>query len=554
VLAVGLDAVEPTFLDRLLAEGALPALRRLRAASAAAHLVTARPYRSEFAWTEFVTGRTADDLGYWSTIQFDPASYQCIVAGAAPEEPFYALGDQRRVIALDVPHSRLSGRVEGAQVIGWGAHDPQHPHCSRPAGLLADLEREHGRHPGFAIEYAGSWNQPRYLTDVASAMVEGAGRRVGVVESLMARVPDWDLAVLAMGEAHETGHQMWHGIDPRSPLHDAPSAPTAAASIRAIHQCLDTTIGRILDRVPPDTTVIVFSVKGMTYGDAEVFAPVLVPELLHRLEFGSSWLRSPPTGPGGRILGPVIPDSTTRPFPVVRAAFAADPWSRVKRSARTRFPSGVERSRRWRAAPPRPRPEGRVPAILDDVALSDVAPSPRPVDSWNPAWWYRSRWPRMRAFVIPSFSDVHIRINVAGRERFGRVPPTEFDSVCDEVEREVRACTDPRTGRGVVGSVTRLRRGDRLRPGGPGADLVIESEGAVDVVSHPRAGTIGPFPFPRTGSHTPTGFAWISGPGIEPADLGSRAAVDLPATVLALLGLPGPEQSAGRPMVPAPTR
>jgi len=72
---------------------------------------------------------------------------------------------------------------------------------------------------------------------------------------------------------------------------------------------------------------------------------------------------------------------------------------------------------------------------------------------------------------------------------------------------------------------------------GPGADLVAECAAPTDVLTHPDAGTIGPFPYPRVGSHTTHGFAWFSGPEIEPRALGTRPAVDLPPTLLQLLGV-----------------
>jgi predicted AlkP superfamily phosphohydrolase/phosphomutase len=285
VLAIGLDAVERSFVEPLLEQGELPHLRRLRDSSAVADLETGAPYRSEYPWTEFLSGRSANTLRYWSTLTFDPIEYRCEVVGAAPVKPFYALGAERRVIALDVPHSRLSSELQGAQVIGWGAHDPQFPRCSRPAGLLAELEGEHGHHPGIAIEYAGSWHQPEFLDEFALALLDGLDRRVGVVRSLIERVPDWDLLVLAMGEAHTAGHEMWHGVDSRSPLHDAPTARLASKHLHAIHRAIDRSIGEIVSSVPPATTVVVFSVKGMEAADVDIVASALAPELFHRITF-----------------------------------------------------------------------------------------------------------------------------------------------------------------------------------------------------------------------------------------------------------------------------
>jgi predicted AlkP superfamily phosphohydrolase/phosphomutase len=550
VLAIGLDSVEREYVDRLVDDGELPELRRLRDRSATARLEVERPYRSEFAWTQFVSGTTAETLGYWSTLSFDPVGYRCVVAGAAAAAPFYALGAQRRVIALDVPHSRLHHDVEGAQVIGWGAHDPQYPRSSRPVGLLAAIEGEHGEHPGIPIEYTGGWNQPRFLDRFAGLLLEGTRRRVAVVNALMAHVPDWDLFVIGIGDAHTAAHHMWHGVDDRSPLHSAPTAVLAGDRLRAIHRALDRSIGEIVSGTPPDTRVVVFSVKGMGPADVDVVSSALVPELLNRITFGRSLLQSPRSSTGP-IVGPVIvPDEAMRPDRFVWQHFADSGRDRFARWARRRWPRAARLARRLarRRRPPR-HTAPTVGPVFDDVPIEELEPVPSSLDRWHPECWFRDYWPRMRAFVIPSFSDLHIRINLRGRERAGLVAREDYERACDEIEAILRACTNARTGRPVFSRSTRIRARDPFAAVGPSADLVVECAEPTDVLEHPRAGVIGPFPFPRVGAHTSHGFAWISGPDVAPHDLGAHPAIDLPATVLDMLGIDPAGRCEGQPML-----
>jgi predicted AlkP superfamily phosphohydrolase/phosphomutase len=550
VVAIGLDAVERSLVERLLDDGELPHLRALRDRSAVARLTTDRPYRSEYPWTEFVTGRSASALRYWSTLTFDPNEYHCDIVGAAPADPFYALGSTRHVIALDVPHSRLSSGVQGAQVFGWGAHDPQFPRCSRPGSLLGELERTHGEHPGIPIEYAGSWHQPEFLDTFAEALIDGIERRVGVVRTLVAQVPDWDLLVLTMGEAHTAGHQMWHGIDPRSPLRDAPTAPVAAKHLRAIHHALDRSIGEIVSCAPPDAAVVVFSVKGMEAADADLVSTTIAPELFFRIAFGRALLRTPDRWVGGPA---VVPDPSLRPGRVTRLNFADGRREQFARYVRARHPAAIEWVRRLRDQRRSVAPPDQTPRPIADGDRDDLQPALDSVDSWHGACWYQRHWPRMRAFVIPSFSDLHVRINAEGRERSGLVPRADYASECARVEQVLRDCSDPRTGRPVFGTITRMRADDPMAPDGPGADLVVECNGPTDSLTHPDAGTIGPFPFARVGSHTNDGFAWFSGPGVEPRSLGTRCVIDLPPTILDLLGEARPHLE-GRSLLPAPRR
>jgi hypothetical protein len=226
-----------------------------------------------------------------------------------------------------------------------------------------------------------------------------------------------------------------------------------------------------------------------------------------------------------------------RPGMVTRLSFADGPRDRVARYLRDNHPAATERARRLRHRNGTASDDPTVEPIVDADDIDTLEPVPGSVDHWHGACWYRRYWPRMPAFVIPSFSDLHVRLNVRGRERSGRVPLEDYVRECERVEQRLRACRNPRTDAPVFGEITRMRADDPMASDGPGADLVAECAEPTDVLSHPDAGTIGPFPFPRVGSHTNDGFAWFSGPDIAAGSLGVRPALDLPPTLLELLGV-----------------
>jgi hypothetical protein len=84
--------------------------------------------------------------------------------------------------------------------------------------------------------------------------------------------------------------------------------------------------------------------------------------------------------------------------------------------------------------------------------------------------------------------------------------------------------------------------------GGCDADIVLQWSHAFDAIEHPEAGLIGPFPFRRTGGHSNRGFAFFSGAGIPPGDLGEWRAIDLPVTLVTLLGRKPPLDLDGQPI------
>ena len=144
----------------------------------------------------------------------------------------------------------------------------------------------------------------------------------------------------------------------------------------------------------------------------------------------------------------------------------------------------------------------------------------------------------MRAFALPSFYDGRIRVNLRGREAHGIVDVAGYEGVCDELERLVRECTDPRTGEPVAKNVERVGADrDPLALDSAAPDLVVVWRASTAAFEHPEYGLIGPVPFRRTGGHTGRyGFASVSAPGVVPGDHGVASSYDVAPTVVDLLG------------------
>lgn len=75
VLVIGLDGLEPTIVDRLLARGELPHLARVREAGGYARVATTCPAQTPVAWSTFATGANPGGHGIFDFIRRDPATY-----------------------------------------------------------------------------------------------------------------------------------------------------------------------------------------------------------------------------------------------------------------------------------------------------------------------------------------------------------------------------------------------------------------------------------------------------------------------------------------------
>lgn len=552
VAAIGLDSAEWWVVEKLLDEDRLPHLAALRERSTECRLETGSAYRSELPWTQFLTGVDARATGYWSTAAFDPSDYGAFLIGAHAGQPFYAR-DDLSVICFDVPHSTIHPDVNGVQVTAWGAHSSQYPRASRPLGTLNEIDARFGVHPAFDNDYDGCWHQSKYVEAIGEALLDGARRRIDVAEWLMTENPDWELFVTVLSESHSAGHVFWHGIDPRHPLHDDVKAPAARDWLTRTYEALDEGVGRLIEAAGPETTVIVFAAHGMQPNANDLPSLALLPEMLHRQAFGDGLLLDvdqerwrgdgfPPRHPAERL--------TWRD--VVRKQFALTEDERRRKRLRMTLPDWpVDYTRRIQhRLTGRPHMAWQLNTEFPPECTESVEEMAAVTKSvqWQPPAFYRRFWQDMDWFVLPTFSDAHVRLNVAGRERDGRIPIDEFEVACDRFEQFVRGCTNPRTGNAAVSEVHRMRR-HPLEQNGPDGDIVVEWSEPMDALAHPDVGMVGPLPYQRTGEHSVNGFAFMAGPGIERSDLGRRSAFDLPPTVLSLLGKPEDRELVGSPLV-----
>jgi predicted AlkP superfamily phosphohydrolase/phosphomutase len=522
VAVIGLDAAEWTLIEPLMASGELPHLARLRETAAFCRLRQPTPL-TEQPWVSFLTGSPAP----LTPLRFDPDARQSFEVGAPRVQPFYARLPGLRAIVVDVPRMTLAYAVDGTQITGWGGHHLGYPRASRPHGVLSEIERVVGPHPAFRLSHEFRWFHRFGLECYTDRLVAGALRRVEVLHWLKARVPDWDLCLSVAPEAHSAGEILWHGIDEQHPLQRCTDGGAARRLLCRVYSALDTVVGRLVRELPRDAVLVVCSLHGMQRNDLDK-PSALLPELLARLFAGQRLLEGPDPELWRRAgCPPIEPPSS----------FAERLRDHVRHQALAWVPRLVEASRRFRRLPTEePEPE-------TDRDPEEIGEYHTRVDL-HFACRYRLLWPRMKAFAVPTFTHGRVRINLRGREREGVVEPEAYGAVCDEVEAAVRACRNPRTGRSVVDDVVRLGDED------PSADLLTVWKDCADALEHPEAGLIGPVLYGRTGSHSTRGFAFISGRGVPPGDLGERLAADLVPTIVTLLGHEPPAGVRGRPFLP----
>ena len=156
---------------------------------------------------------------------------------------------------------------------------------------------------------------------------------------------------------------------------------------------------------------------------------VLLPELLHRLWLGRRLLRDGDQAAWAADgFQPLVPPRHQRWLAYMQASFDGSFRDDPVHWLRTRMPGTVvdlARRATGRFVPP---PVGELgwPVPPETELSIEQIRQMREHLRWQVPTWYRRHWPSMPAFVLPTFSDGHVRINLEGRERDGIVPRDRY--------------------------------------------------------------------------------------------------------------------------------
>jgi predicted AlkP superfamily phosphohydrolase/phosphomutase len=534
VLAIGLDGLEVTFAERLMAAGEMPALAELGRRSARFLLDHGSAQRTGLAWEHVASGLSPEAARRWAAVEFDPTSYRVWQEGAR-FDPWWN-GLDRRVVVFDTPYVDLRRAPNTRGIVAWGVHDPGTVAAGRPASVLSEFEERFGRYPASPWTYGIPWPSQARAQTMGEALTHALDVRTRAALWLMTeRFPDWDLFIAVSGEVHGAVEGLWHGVDPTHPLHAHPSAAPAGRGLVDVHRGLDRMVGE-LTRAAGDAAIVAFAMGGMGPNHSDVQSMVLLPELLYRHAFGHPLLAVPTAWAAAPRAIPILDEEES---------WKVSKW--VSRPAAEPEPPASSALRSLVGWLPKPVKVALVGARAGVASWrSQVTPAPRLDLAWQPARHYRSHWPRMSAFALPSFYDGRIRINLRGRERDGVVELSRYEDTCRALETLLHECRDPRTGEPAVADIERASTRDPLALGGSESDLLVVWRGVATALEHPRLGLIGPVPLRRTGGHTGRhGMAYVAAPGLAPGDRGVRSSFDVVPAMMDLLRCQPPASLSG---------
>jgi predicted AlkP superfamily phosphohydrolase/phosphomutase len=382
VLAIGLDAAEPTLIRRLIEDGEMPALKRLTERGAWKRVESTAHIGSGSVWPTFITGTNAHEHGIYAEWSWHPETMSLTRYNGRKLNPFWkSLAAEGKTIGvLDVPFAPIVNLHAGFEISEWGAHDIVEGRMQLSPASLSDVISRTRPHP-FQRENidAGGPDDYERLARVSSMCLEGVRLRGELASRLMIETQP-QLAIVVFTEIHHAAHYFWHTISPDHPFYKDDrfrGLPDIGQAMPDIYREVDKQIAGLVEACGEDASVMVFSLHGMqpTLGIQSFLAPLL-------LETGWAHL----------------------------AGWSSQSWR--------------ERALSLFAALKRHAPAG-----LKNLYYKTL-PRMATLHLAQPTMLPTYDWTRTRAFSLPSDQHGWIRLNLAGREAKGIVEPQAYEETC----------------------------------------------------------------------------------------------------------------------------
>jgi predicted AlkP superfamily phosphohydrolase/phosphomutase len=524
VVIIGLDAATWTLIRPWVTEGGMPNLAKLVNAGVSGKLESVLPPITPPAWTSFMTGKNPGKHGIFHFVETEWNGYARKYAnGGSRRSPtvwnlLNAAGFS--VGTMNIPFTYPPESLDGFQISGLDTPSANSPFIYPPA-----LKRELFDHVGkinHDIRNLGFMSTDERRAQVLAEMEKIDQQWAAAALYLLENHPQ-DVMMFVFMSIDTVQHHFWQYMDRSHFLYDPKAEPRFGNAVRQVYERLDAATGRIIEKLPDDTTVLIVSDHG---GGPVVDRTVFLNRYLCQLGL----LNYSKNGSGGR--------QGRFGLSKIGSKILREGYSFLRKSLSSRQKSRLAEI----------FPGLRIKAELAYTSFVDID------------------WSRTKAYCSEVLAaPPSIWINLKGVKPAGIVESADYAALIDFIIEKLGELRDPRTGERVI---ARLYRRDEIFHGPfsrEGADLVL------DWWSEDSQFSTGPS-FPedtdkpplvicehrpsRTsewgGTHRLHGILIASGPVLRnAAEIEDAKLIDLAPTLLHLLGVPVPEDMDGKVLTSA---
>jgi predicted AlkP superfamily phosphohydrolase/phosphomutase/tetratricopeptide (TPR) repeat protein len=328
-MLIGVDGLDPTILDRLIKEGKLPTLGRLRQEGAYGPLRSREPILSPLVWTTIVTGRTPQDHGVLDFVEVGPHGAAAPITSLRRRAPalwnvltefgrrsgfvgWYASYPAEKTAGFQVSDRLAFHQVKSARATAGATY---------PEELAAELRQSVGEP---APDEAAT--RARFLAEPAAPLTPDGARRLGELAKIHATSEFYRKAAPFLQGRFKTetlglyfemvdacGHLFMEDAPPRRPEVADADYRAFSGTVDRCYVYQDEILADLLRLAGPETTTLVVSDHGFKSGDLRPRtsgrADVGLAPLWHRLH-GVFLAHGRGVRPGATVSGATILDVT----------------------------------------------------------------------------------------------------------------------------------------------------------------------------------------------------------------------------------------------------
>lgn len=262
-VVIGLDAATWDLMGPWVEEGKLPNLAGLINSGVRGELESAIPPLTPPAWTSFMTGKNPGKHGIFYFLEPQPGSYAMRYAngGSRRSRTFFGLLSDAglSVGSVNVPFTYPPEPLNGFQISGFDAPSEKSPFIHPPA-LREEVESIVGK-IRFDITHLGFMSTDQRRMQVLADMRKVDEQWTKLALYLIEKHPA-DLMMFTFMSIDTVQHHFWQYLDPKHFMYDPAAAEKFGDAVLRVYQRLDAAVGKLVEKLPPETTVVIVSDHG----------------------------------------------------------------------------------------------------------------------------------------------------------------------------------------------------------------------------------------------------------------------------------------------------